>query len=91
MNILFCEGCLNGRVDNFLKAAHLKPGKFGTEYPFDDSDIYKIIERASFSLQTFPDAQLESQIDTLIEDIGKAQEADGYLYTARTIDPEGPS
>ncbi len=77
-----------GRVDNFLVAARLKPGKFATEYPFDDSDIYKIIEGASFSLQTYPDPQLESKIDTLIEYIGKAQEPDGYLYTARTIDPE---
>jgi uncharacterized protein len=77
-----------GRVDNFLVAARLKPGKFATEYPFDDSDVYKIIEGASFSLQTFPDPQLESKIDALIEYIGKAQEPDGYLYTARTIDPE---
>jgi len=77
-----------GRVDNFLIAAKLKPGKFLTEYPFDDSDVFKIIEGASYSLQTFPDPKLEAQIDTLIEYIGKAQEPDGYLYTARTIDPE---
>jgi uncharacterized protein len=77
-----------GRVDNFLKAAHQKPGPFGTEYPFDDSDIYKIIEGASYSLQTYADPKLEAQIDVLIDYIGKAQEPDGYLYTARTIDPE---
>jgi DUF1680 family protein len=75
-----------GRVDNFLFAAHIKEGKFCTEYPFDDSDIYKIIEGASYSLQTFPDSLLEARIDTLIEYIGKAQEPDGYLYTNRTID-----
>ena len=75
-----------GRVDNFLFAAKIKKGSFCTEYPFDDSDIYKIIEGASYSLQTFPDKALEARIDTLIYYIGKAQEPDGYLYTNRTID-----
>ncbi|MBN1791233.1 MAG: glycoside hydrolase family 127 protein [Bacteroidales bacterium] len=75
-----------GRVDNFLFAGKLKSGSFCTEYPFDDTDIYKIIEGASYSLQTFPDALLEARIDTLIYYIGKAQEPDGYLYTNRTID-----
>jgi DUF1680 family protein len=80
--------CYNtGRVNNFLFAAKLKTGKFCTEYPFDDTDIYKIIEGAAFSLQTFPDKYLEMRIDTLIEYVGKAQEPDGYLYTNRTIDP----
>ncbi len=79
-----------GRVDNFLFAAGLKEGKFCTEFPFDDTDIYKIIEGASYSLQTFPDKELEAKIDTLIEYIGKAQEPDGYLYTTRTIDPNHP-
>jgi hypothetical protein len=75
-----------GRVDNFLFAGRLKSGSFCTEYPFDDTDIYKIIEGASYSLQTFPDHILEAGIDTLIYYIGKAQEPDGYLYTNRTID-----
>jgi len=79
-----------GRVDNFLKAAHLKEGKFGTEYPFDDTDIYKIIEGASYTLQMFPDEKLAAEVDKLIGYLGKAQESDGYLYTARTIDPEHP-
>jgi len=76
-----------GRVDNFLFAANIKEGEFCTEYPFDDTDIYKIIEGASYSLQTIPDPKLDAQLDTLIEYIGKAQEPDGYLYTNRTIDP----
>lgn len=76
-----------GRVDNFLFAANIKEGEFCTEYPFDDTDIYKIIEGASYSLQTIPDAKLDAQLDTLIEYIGKAQEPDGYLYTNRTINP----
>lgn len=81
---------ITGRVDNFKVAGGLKKGKFCTEYPFDDTDIYKIIEGASYSLQTTPDAVLDARIDTLIEYIGKAQEPDGYLYTSRTIDPAHP-
>jgi DUF1680 family protein len=79
-----------GRVDNFLIAAGVKPGKFLTQYPFDDTDIYKIVEGASYSLQTFPDRNLEARIDTLIRYVRMAQEPDGYLYTCRTINPENP-
>ncbi|MES1214047.1 MAG: beta-L-arabinofuranosidase domain-containing protein, partial [Bacteroidota bacterium] len=78
-----------GRVKNFqMAAAH--SGKFCTTYPFDDTDIYKTIEGASFSLSLFPDKKMEAYIDSLIVIIGKAQEPDGYLYTARTIDPAHP-
>jgi uncharacterized protein len=79
----YCES--TGRVKNFEIAGGLDTGKFQTIYPFDDSDVYKIIEGASYSLQTFPDPKLEAYIDTLIFKIGLAQESDGYLYTTRTI------
>lgn len=78
-----------GRVKNFEMAA-ARSGKFCTIYPFDDTDIYKTIEGASFSLSLFPDKKLEAYIDTLIAKIAAAQEPDGYLYTARTIDPSHP-
>lgn len=78
-----------GRVKNFEMAA-ARSGKFCTIFPFDDTDIYKTIEGASFSLSLFPDKKLEAYIDTLIEKVGKAQEPDGYLYTARTINPNEP-
>jgi DUF1680 family protein len=82
-----CES--TGRVKNFeMAAAH--SGKFCTTYPFDDTDIYKTIEGASFSLSLFPDKKLEAYIDSLIDKIAKAQEPDGYLYTARTINPQAP-
>jgi uncharacterized protein len=79
----YCES--SGRVKNFEIAGKLDTGKFQTIYPFDDSDVYKIIEGASYSLQTNPDPKLEAYLDTLIYKIGKAQEPDGYLYTNRTI------
>jgi DUF1680 family protein len=84
------ERCENtGRVKNFVMAAEHK-GKFCTAYPFDDTDIYKTIEGASYSLASHPDAKLSAYIDSLITIIGKAQEPDGYLYTARSIDPLHP-
>jgi DUF1680 family protein len=82
-----CES--TGRVKNFEMAA-ARAGKFCTVYPFDDTDIYKTIEGASYSLRIFPNPELEKYIDSLIAIIGKAQEPDGYLYTARTIDPAHP-
>jgi uncharacterized protein len=74
-----------GRIKNFEIAGKLDTGSFRTIYPFDDSDVFKIIEGASFSLQTYPDPKLDAFLDTLIYKIGKAQEPDGYLYTNRTI------
>lgn len=79
----YCES--TGRIKNFEIAGGLDTGKFQTLYPFDDSDVFKIIEGASYSLQTFPDPKLEAYLDTLIWKIGLAQEDDGYLYTNRTI------
>ena len=74
-----------GRIDNFAIAGGHMEGEFCSPYPFDDSDIYKIIEGAAYSLQMFPDEKLESTIDSLIDLIYDAQEEDGYLFTNRTI------
>lgn len=79
-----CES--TGRVKNFVMAAQ-RSGKLCTKYPFDDTDIYKTIEGASFSLAVHPDPKLDAYLDSMITIIGKAQEPDGYLYTARTINP----
>ena len=76
-----------GRIDNFAKAGRLMPGPFrGT--PFDDSDVYKVIEGASYALALHPDTKLDQYLDELITKVAAAQEPDGYLYTARTIDPK---
>ncbi|MDB5118915.1 MAG: glycoside hydrolase family protein [Sphingobacteriales bacterium] len=82
-----CE--TTGRVKNFQMAAE-KKDKFCTVFPFDDTDIYKTVEGASFSMAVHPDKKLDKYVDSLIEIVGKAQEPDGYLYTARTIDPLNP-
>lgn len=82
-----CED--TGRIDNFLKAAKKMDGQF-EGYWFNDSDVYKVIEGAAYDLQVHPDPELEAYIDDIIVKIGEAQEADGYLYTPRTIDPANP-
>lgn len=78
-----------GRIDNFARAGGLMEGPFeGLRY--NDSDVFKIMEGAAYSLALHPDPELEAYLDGLIVKIAAAQEEDGYLYTARTIDPENP-
>ncbi|NIO85789.1 MAG: hypothetical protein GTN53_34960 [Candidatus Aminicenantes bacterium] len=79
-----------GRIQNFAVAGGLKKGTFEGKYPFNDSDVYKIMEGAAYSLQVRPDPVLARYLDGLIKKITAAQEADGYLYTARTINPDPP-
>jgi DUF1680 family protein len=79
-----------GRVDNFRKAAGLMKGAH-TGKRYNDSDVFKIMEAASYSLMAHPDPALEKWLDELVAVIAKAQEPDGYLYTARTIDPKNPA
>ncbi|MEZ4711706.1 MAG: glycoside hydrolase family 127 protein [Caldilineaceae bacterium] len=72
------------RLSNFDKAAGVAPGDHVGIF-FNDSDVFKVIEGAAFSLHLHPDADLEHFLDDLIARIAAAQEPDGYLYTARTI------
>ena len=63
----------------------------GSEKPhiFWDSDVAKWIEAASYSLVSYPNHDLEKQIDEIIEIMEKAQQPDGYLNTYFTIiEPE---
>lgn len=88
-----CE--LTGRVDNFIRAATVLRGEPLTNlkapgYPFDDTDLYKVIEGASYALAVHPDPKLDAYVDSLIAKIAAAQEKDGYLYTTRTINPAKP-
>lgn len=79
-----------GRYENFIKAAHpsdtIKVGGLS----FDDTDVYKTIEGASYLLQTYPDPELEAYIDSVLVIVAAAQEPDGYLYTSRTMNPAHP-
>ena len=86
---IFKQSEETGRVKNFELAeaalAGATDGKYCTRFPFDDSDVYKIIEAASYALATHADPELEKYVDGLIAKIAAAQEPDGYLYAARTI------
>jgi DUF1680 family protein len=79
-----------GRFDNFLIAGGQMKGEVKGQMPFDDSDVYKIIEGASNSLISSPDKKLEVLLDSLISIIKIGQEKDGYLTTWRTINPAKP-
>lgn len=76
-------------IDNFRNAAaaikgeDVKDGFYGMV--FQDSDAGKWIEAAAYSLQNYPDKQLEKTVDEFIDVIACAQEEDGYLNTYFTI------
>ena len=77
-----CE--VNGRFDNFAIAAGLIKGEHKGDFSFDDTDPYKVIEGASYSLAVHYDAKLDHYLDSVINIIAKAQEPDGYLTTCVT-------
>lgn len=79
-----------GRMENFLIAGGKVEGEVRGVMPFDDTDVYKIIEGASNSLISAPNPALSQLIDTLVAIIAVGQEADGYLTTWRTINPAAP-
>jgi DUF1680 family protein len=78
-----------GRIDNFAKAGGLMEGKFEGIY-FNDSDLYKVIEGAAYSLKTQRDAELEKYVDGVIDKIAAAQWEDGYLYTFYSVPKRQP-
>lgn len=93
-----CEA--SGRIRNFDLAAEvmrrradgeanfqIKPP---TQYPFDDSDVYKAIEGASFCMRANPDPVIAAKVEAIIRRVAAAQEVDGYLYTFRTMHPDSP-
>ncbi len=77
-----CE--MNGRFDNFALAAGLIQGEHKGDFSFDDTDPYKVIEGASYSLAVHYDKQLDHYLDSVINLIAQAQEPDGYLTTCVT-------
>lgn len=76
-----------GRMESFLIAGGIKKGKVRGKMPWDDSDLYKIIEGASYSLINNPNPGLLAYLDSVIDIIKIGQEKDGYITTWMTIDP----
>ena len=95
---IFRENRETGRVANFERAAGRLAGQAEEPYEgrrFNDTDVYKAIEAASYALAESPAGDqasaLRAQVDDLVRLIAAAQEPDGYLVPARTIDPEHPA
>jgi hypothetical protein len=90
----------SGRLKNFDLAAEVMQRRASgdkhfqikppTQYPFDDTDVYKSIEAAAYMLSMGPDPDLERKADEWIKHVAAAQEPDGYLYTFRTMHPDSP-
>jgi len=70
----------SGCVHNFQVAAGEKAGEFHGLF-WQDSDLAKWIEAASYRLATHPAPALEAELDRLIATITRAQQKDGYLNT----------
>jgi DUF1680 family protein len=78
-----------GRISNFAKAGGLMEGNHEGKY-FNDSDVYKVIEGAAYSLKSRPDPELEKYVDGVIDRIAAAQWEDGYLYTFYSLPKRQP-
>lgn len=81
-----------GQVRNFEYAGRIVSGKaragslkFQSENPYDDAEVYKVVEGAAYLLAVRPDARLQHHCDSVIDLICSAQEPDGYLQTNFTI------
>ena len=81
-NIKWCED--TGRISNFAKAGGLMKGEHEGIY-FNDSDVYKVMEGAAYTLSLCPDKELEAKIDSIIDKIAAAQQPDGYINTHYTL------
>jgi DUF1680 family protein len=76
-----------GRIDNLLRAAGKRGGEFQGSV-FNDSDVYKWIEAASWAIASSPEPRpaLRQEIDDAIAAIAAAQQADGYLNSYFSLD-----
>ena len=81
-NLKWCRR--TGRLSNFAKAGGLQKGEFQGIY-FNDSDVYKVLEGASYSLQAHRDPNLDKQVDEVVSWIAAAQRPNGYLNSYYTL------
>lgn len=83
-NIKWCEQ--TGRLANFEKVGAGTTGGHQGWF-FNDSDVYKLIEGAAYTLAAQPDQALEEKMDDWIATIANAQCPDGYLNTYFQLNP----
>ena len=70
-----------GAIDNFRVGQPARPDLVRRGYWFSDSDVYKWLEGAAWSLAGHPDPAVEEVASHLVDTIIGAQDADGYLNT----------
>ena len=81
--IPFALGKCEPALERFRRTAKFRAGEdtpLPNPHRYISSDMYKVIEGASYSLMLRPDPELEKQLDYMIDMIGAAQDEDGYLY-----------
>jgi len=78
-----------GRIRNFEKAAGLRQGKHEGIH-FDDSDVYKVMEGAAYSLRVHPETMMRLYLDKLVTIMDAAQWDDGYLFTFYSVPERQP-
>ncbi len=74
-----------GRLANFRRVT----GKAGADFRglyFNDSDVYKWVEAASWALAVEPDEEIAAMVDAVIADVAAAQRDDGYLNTYYSLE-----
>lgn len=67
-------------IENLKIAAGITQGKH-SGMNFQDTDVYKWLEAAAYTLKYYPNQDLQKKTDDIVELIGQAQEEDGYLST----------
>ena len=88
-----CE--LTGRVNLFERAAKALKGEpldntRPPGYPFDDTDVYKVIEGASYTLSVEAGSEARGLRRRPDREDRRRAGSGGYLYTTRTINPKEP-
>ena len=81
-----------GQLRNFEYAGKIVSGEakvgdltFQSLNPYDDAEVYKVVEGAAYLLTVQKDTELENYVDGVVDLICSAQEPDGYLQTNFTI------
>ena len=72
-----CEA--TGRIDNFRRASGKRPDLPFQGIFFNDSDVYKWLEAACWTLASDDDAQIRRLVDLVVMEIADAQQKNGYL------------
>lgn len=77
-----------GRINNFRRVAGTYEGSFQGRY-YNDSDVYKWLEAASYALVTHPNSAWQELVASVSRTIVAAQDSDGYLNTYYQFERKG--